>query len=168
MDKEEVVKTEAEGEQEQSTEVITNQLVFKEYPSIEISTRDKTIKAIRSLGYDKEDILWVASEKIHGSNFSVHCTVDKVRYGRRTDFLSEEISIQCEDASKYFKQNFYDARNLVNTFHNKLDNVYKILKGIYPDMIKFAIYGEYFGGFYPGEESKVKHVQKGVYYIPHH
>lgn len=35
-------------------------------------------------------------------------------------------------------------------------------------MIKFAIYGEYFGGNYPGGDGKFKHVQKGVYYIPHH
>lgn len=36
-------------------------------------------------------------------------------------------------------------------------------------MIRFAIYGEYFGGNYPGVESKdFKAVQKGIYYIPHH
>lgn len=36
-------------------------------------------------------------------------------------------------------------------------------------MIRFAIYGEYFGGNYPGEPNKdFKAVQKGVYYIPHH
>lgn len=48
-------KIEGEGaeEEEQQKEVITNQLVFKEYPSIELSTRDKVIQAIRNLGYDK-------------------------------------------------------------------------------------------------------------------
>ena len=38
-------------------------------------------------------------------------------------------------------------------------------------MIKFAVYGEYFGGNYPGEiggDKKLQSVQKGVYYIPHH
>lgn len=36
-------------------------------------------------------------------------------------------------------------------------------------MIKFAIYGEYFGGNYPDVVNKeYKAVQKGVYYIPHH
>jgi hypothetical protein len=36
-------------------------------------------------------------------------------------------------------------------------------------MLKFAIYGEYFGGNYPGVSLKeFKPVQKGVYYIPHH
>lgn len=74
----------------------------------------------------------------------------------------------CEDAGKFFKESFYDARNLVNTFHNKLINVHKTLKALYPDMVRFAIYGEYFGGNYPNVESKLKSVQKGVYYIPHH
>lgn len=35
-------------------------------------------------------------------------------------------------------------------------------------MVRFAIYGEYFGGNYPNMETKLKSVQKGVYYIPHH
>lgn len=48
------------------------ELQFKEYSSLELATRDKFIKIIREEGYDKEDILWVASEKIHGSNFSLH------------------------------------------------------------------------------------------------
>lgn len=47
--------------------------------------------------------MWVASEKIHGSNFSVHCSGDKVRYGRRTDFLSDEIDMDSDDPGKYFK-----------------------------------------------------------------
>ena len=36
-------------------------------------------------------------------------------------------------------------------------------------MIKFAIYGEYFGGNYPGgDEKKFKPVQKGISYCPNH
>ena len=56
----------------------------------------------------------------------------------------------------------------MNTFHNKIINIYKKLKEIYPDILRFAIYGEYFGGAFPNIESKVKAVQKGVYYIPNH
>ena len=64
-------------------------LVFKEYSSLELATRDKFIKGIRQRGYDAKDILWTASEKIHGSNFSIHFNGETVRYGRRTDFLSK-------------------------------------------------------------------------------
>ena len=35
-------------------------------------------------------------------------------------------------------------------------------------MIKFSIYGEYFGGNWPEGESKVKSVQKGISYTPNH
>ena len=35
-------------------------------------------------------------------------------------------------------------------------------------MIKFAIYGEYFGGNWPEGQGKAKAVQKGIYYTPSH
>lgn len=77
--------------------------------------------------------------------------------------------MKCQDACQHFKQSFFDAKNLVNKYHNNLENVYKDLKQIYPDMVKFVIYGQYFGGYYPGiVEKRYKHVQKGIYYIPHH
>ena len=91
-----------------------------------------------------------------------------VRYGRRTDFLTKEIDINSKDPGKYFNEIFYDAQNLVNKFHNKLANIYKNLKELYPNMIKFSLYGEYFGGSFPNSDEKFKHVLKGVYYIPHH
>lgn len=40
---------------------------------------------------------------------------------------------------------------------------------MYPDLVKFSIYGEFFGGNYPGIVNKSqKTVQKGVYYTPNH
>ena len=35
-------------------------------------------------------------------------------------------------------------------------------------MLKFSIYGEYFGGNFPGADSKMKPVQKGIAYCPNH
>jgi hypothetical protein len=34
-------------------------------------------------------LAWVASEKIHGANFSIHCSGQTIRYGRRKDFLTD-------------------------------------------------------------------------------
>jgi|688.fasta_scaffold998943_1 hypothetical protein len=62
--------------------------------------------------------------------------------------------MQCEDVGKFFKKSFFDAPNLVNTFHNKIINVYNTLKQIQPKMAKFTIYGEYFGGSYPNYVGK--------------
>lgn len=50
-----------EENEEEKLKPNTKELQFKEYPSIELSTREKTIKAIRDLEYDKENILWVCS-----------------------------------------------------------------------------------------------------------
>lgn len=78
--------------------------------------------------YDEKDILWVASEKIHGSNFSIHFNGEFVRYGRRTDFLTKDIPVPCANPGEYFNETFYDARNLVTKFHNKLQTVYDNIK----------------------------------------
>lgn len=100
---------------------------FKEYSSIEISTRDKFIKKIVNEGHADPKILWVASEKIHGSNFSVHYNGQVARYGRRTDFLSNEIPVPCKDPGEFFTESFYNARNLVSRFHNKLQTIFEAI-----------------------------------------
>ena len=43
-------------ENKQIEVALDKNLVFKEYSSLELSTRDKFINKIKSLGYDKEDI----------------------------------------------------------------------------------------------------------------
>lgn len=76
--------------------------------------------------------------------------------------------MECEDPSKSFKESFYDSRLVVKSFHNKIKNVHQILSTMHPEIVKFSIYGEYFGGSYPEIDSDYKQVQKGVSYIPHH
>ena len=79
----------------------------------------------------------------------------------------------CEKPGEYFTESFFDARNLVGKFHNKLADIYTRIKEYEPKMIKFAIYGEYFGGNWPADHPNAvqkgpKAVQKGVYYTPDH
>jgi hypothetical protein len=80
---------------------------------MELSTRDKFIKKVRELHYDAPEILWTASEKIHGSNFSIHFNGESARYGRRTDFLTKDIPVPCAKPGEYFNESFLDAKNLV-------------------------------------------------------
>ena len=87
--------------------------------------------------------------------------------------MTKEIPVPCENPGGYFNESFYDARKLVAKFHNKMPDVYKSIKEYDPKMIKFAIYGEYFGGNWPVEDPNYikggpKQVQKGVYYTPNH
>lgn len=88
--------------EEQVVQVIQKDLVFKEYSSLELSTRDKFINKIKQLKYDEKDILWVATQKIHGSNFSIHFNGEFARYGRRTDFLTKDIPVPCANPGEYF------------------------------------------------------------------
>lgn len=147
-------------------------MVFKEYSSLELNTRDKFINLIREEGFDAKDILWVASEKIHGSNFSIHFNGETARYGRRTDFLTKDIPVPCEDIGEYFNETFFDSKKLMAKYHNKLIDVYTTIKEFDPKMIKFSIYGEYFGGNWPVNHPNFvkgpKSVQKGIYYTPEH
>ena len=78
--------------------------------------------------YGDPKILWVASEKIHGSNFSVFCDGKIVKYGRRNDFITKEIPINEEKIDVYFLEGFFDAMNLVLKFHNKLGDLFNDLK----------------------------------------
>jgi Rnl2 family RNA ligase len=61
----------------------------------------------------------------------------------------------------------------VARFHNKLTDIYTTIKEFDPKMIKFTIYGEYFGGNWPANHPNSvkggpKAVQKGIYYTPEH
>ena len=121
-------------------------------------------------------MLWVASEKIHGSNFSVHVFGNFAKYGRRSDFITKEIPLPLENVNKideYFIESFYDARNIVKGFHNNLSDVWKALSEDFPEMNRFSLFGEYFGGNWPAEHKLAikdgpKHIQQGIYYTPKH
>lgn len=61
----------------------------------------------------------------------------------------------------------------MHKFHNKLKDVFENIRTFEPDLLKFSIYGEYFGGNWPADhpaniKNGPKQVQKGVYYTPHH
>ena len=62
---------------------------------------------------------------------------------------------------------------MVTKFHNKLNDVYDNIRKFDPKLLKFSIYGEYFGGNWPVNsplqlKGGCKAVQKGVYYTPNH
>lgn len=111
----------------------------------------------------------MASEKIHGSNFSVFCDGKIVKYGRRNDFITKEIPTKEEKMEAYFNESFYDAKNLVLKFHGKLGDLFEDLKKKYPDIVSYTLYGEYFGGNWIKKDmAKQKPVQTGITYTPFH
>jgi hypothetical protein len=61
----------------------------------------------------------------------------------------------------------------VSRFHNKLQDIYETIREYEPKLLKYAIYGEYFGGFWPVDHPnyikiKPKAVQQGISYSPNH
>lgn len=121
---------------------------FQKYNSIENAYQVKYIDKIRSSL--TTDIEWVATEKVHGANFSFHTDGLTVNIAKRTSFITgKEIDT------------FYNCRNVIDSYRDRILKLFALL-----DAKVVIIYGELFGGHYPGIKSKATSVQKGVYYHP--
>lgn len=94
------------------------------------------------------------------------------RYGRRSDYITKDVPIPCDNPKDFFIESFFDAGNLVKKFHNNLAEVWNNLKKDYPEIKRFSLFGEYFGGNWPENHPAYvkgpKHVQKGINYTPEH
>lgn len=75
---------------------------FMKYPSIENTYNAAQIDGIRKSKFSQPNFTWAALEKIHGANFSIHCTENAASYCRRNDFISKPIPFPCEDVQPYF------------------------------------------------------------------
>jgi len=107
---------------------------FKKYPEIENSYRIKYIEILKE--HDFGDVAYIASEKIHGANFSFWTDGTEVKVASRTQFVDGT---------------FYKCQEVIDRYE---DNVKKLKNDEYPDAESIAVYGELFG---PG-------IQSGVYY----
>lgn len=98
---------------------------------------------------------WVATEKVHGCNFSFYVNKKSIECGRRHGFLTDTDI-------------FHDYINIKDKYTEQLNKLYEMLKVEYKNVDYIILYGELFGGIYPNTEtlSKSKPVQKGVYYSP--
>lgn len=116
------------------------EVAFKNYPSIENSTQTKFLNKIKERFTDPS-ILWVASEKIHGANFSVYCDGKIAKYGRRKDFISKDVPLHVDNLDEYFVEPFYNANRLVARFHKDLANIFKALQASFKEMTAYTLYG---------------------------
>jgi Rnl2 family RNA ligase len=97
---------------------------------------------------------WVVLEKIHGANLSLTTDGKDVKFASRTMFLNDDSFTQ------FFKVN--------KTLDYLTSTVKDIFNNEFPDAKSVIIYGELFGGLYPGIKTNSKHIQKGVFYSPKH
>jgi Rnl2 family RNA ligase len=96
---------------------------------------------------------WVATEKIHGTNYSFlyNPSTDVIPCRRSGTLMSDPA--------------FYNHLAIFNKYKNDIVIIYNKLKEIYPTLKQIQLYGELFGGLYNGKTSKSsKKVQNGVEY----
>ncbi len=116
-----------------------------------------------------EKIQWVATEKIHGANFSIHISIDidatRKTPTKKIQFAKRKEMLQWED-------DFFNYQTLTQDLSVHSICLFEVLedyflaKNIFLD--KLIIYGELCGGEYPHPEvEKYAHlqaIQTGVYY----
>lgn len=130
------------------------------YCSIENHYREKYIE--KCIGILTKKIPFVVTEKVHGSNmqFYVHSSKSsgfKIEVGKRNNFIKEGDSFFPE-AVKYVQKKYEEV----------IKNLFKACVKMYPDLEinMVVLYGELFGGKYPGFISNYNPIQREVYYCP--
>ena len=135
---------------------------FQKYGSIENSYREKVIQSIINHGYNHYAYEWIATNKIHGANFSFWCDGNEVKCAKRSSFIGQTA-------------NFNNWELIYDRYANNILDLYKHLQyentldGV--EIESITVYGEIYGGHYKHPEvasipGAVK-VQKGVCYCPH-
>jgi len=124
--------------------------MFKKYSEIENHYNGKFIMELRESGADVW--IWVATEKIHGSNLSIICSEfgEKIQLASREQ-LTDEFFYGC--AGKCTKKHF--------------DKIKKYCKD--NNIEHLQMYGELFGGFWKGSIDGVERgrkIQDVVFYSP--
>lgn len=132
---------------------------WSKYSSIENCCSENQVEAVRcavaaELGANSE---WIASEKVHGANFCFETDGNDIRYASRTSTLGNDAD-------------FFSARATMPKYHACVLEAFRLEKERCPNLTHMLIYGEYFGGYYPGHRAEpgMKKVQIGVAYSPGH
>jgi len=123
---------------------------FKKYCSIENSYQQKYVDQICATL--SAEIEWVVMEKVHGANFSFFTDGKEVKIAKRTAFIGKDE-----------EKAFYNCSNVIEKYSEKIIQIFH-----YTNAKNIIVYGELFGGFYPGIKSKETPIQKGINYCPYH
>lgn len=132
---------------------------FAEYSSIKSHKINSHVSKVRRMFGDKD---FVVMEKIHGANFQFMCqirwnddsisTID-VKCGKRTAFLNDD-------------EKFYGWQTVRDRYLSEIETLCREMCGTDTSIDRIIVFGELFGGGYPGVKSINKPVQQGIYYCP--
>jgi Rnl2 family RNA ligase len=131
---------------------------FQAYSSIENHTHGRTIQTILDVVKKHPTLEWVATEKVHGSNFQMTTNGHEIKCGKRHSFLKDD-------------ENFYQFKTVSDKYTQAMFQLLREVQKLYPDLQTIVVYGELFGGIYPHKDvtpvPNVSRVQKNIYYCPH-
>lgn len=99
---------------------------FNKFSSLENTYRQNLIDKVQYEG--KDGGLWMATEKLHGANFSFWCDGIEVKVASRTQFVDGT---------------FYNCQAVINKYSDAVLNLFHNLTGDHKELV---IYGELFGG----------------------
>lgn len=99
---------------------------FKKFSSLDNTYRQNLIDKTQYEG--KDGGLWMATEKLHGGNFSFWCDGTEIRTASRSQFVDGT---------------FYNCQAVINRYSDK---VLSLTKGLAAEGQTLVIYGELFGG----------------------
>lgn len=119
---------------------------FPKYPSLTNHYREQELFNITvSDTFVKEG--WYATEKIHGANFQFSVNTEGFWVGSRTQQVDGQ---------------FFKSQSVIDSLKGSVLKAYELLGAS-----EMVIYGELFGGYFPGEKTTASAVQKGIVYSPH-
>ncbi|MCF0063901.1 2'-5' RNA ligase [Dyadobacter chenwenxiniae] len=99
---------------------------------------------------------WIATEKLHGANFSIIYIDKKLRFAKRKGYLN-------------WKDDFFGFQLFVSRNENKILELFEQLERDFKAR-KITIYGELVGGLYPhpnvAPDDSIRPIQTGIYYSP--
>jgi len=110
---------------------------FRRYPSFQNHYREKTIEAIRKRLAEENEDRFIATEKLHGSNFAIYCNGTDIRCARRNGFLEPN-------------ENFHNGQVLAAALKSNILCVYAEVENTHKpendEPFYVIIYGEIYGG----------------------
>ncbi|MGH1517132.1 RNA ligase family protein [Chryseobacterium sp. JK1] len=129
----------------------------------EFSGYEKMPDSLKKTGLNEKDLSnmdklkWVATEKIHGANFSFSYEEGHLRYSKRRDYLS-------------WNDDFFGFQLVVSKLEDAVLRLFEHVSNTVAGN-QYILYGELFGGKYPHSEVEITNknlqaIQTGVYYAP--
>ena len=130
---------------------------FMHYPSIKNSYNPKAMEYF--CRFISGDVLWCATEKVHGSNFSATTDGNCVKWGKRSSFIGDKALCQ-----------FNNSHFIKHKYNDSVLHLYTRIQELIPQLTTIQIFGEICGGGYEGVKTShrtaIKKVQKDIQYSP--